>query len=95
MSKDGGPAFPGFSYTAGHGCARRSAVGEWEYHDPGMSLRDYFAAMAMQAAISTLTGEPTETAPVHCAPIARDSYEMADAMLKAREQSDGDERSPK
>jgi hypothetical protein len=48
----------------------------------GMSLRDYFAAKAMQGIAATLIqsdGEPFWDV------IATDSYKMADAMLKARE----------
>ena len=48
----------------------------------GMTLRDYFAAKAMQGITSTLSG----TAPVLYDAIADDAYEIADAMLKAREQ---------
>ena len=51
-------------------------------HD-GMTLRDYFAAKAMQGISATLTqtdGEPFWNL------IATDSYKMADAMLKAREE---------
>lgn len=46
----------------------------------GMALRDYFAAKAMQGFASTLDG----TEPPLFEAIARDAYEMADAMLKAR-----------
>ena len=45
----------------------------------GMDLRDYFAAKAMQAMIATNnfpTGVMIDT--------AKEAYEMADAMLKAR-----------
>ena len=42
----------------------------------GMTLRDYFAAKAMQAL--TQKGER------HLATIAQDAYEMADAMMEAR-----------
>ena len=46
----------------------------------GMTLRDYFAAKAMQAIVT----QPTwETCPVE--KVACWSYEQADAMLKARE----------
>lgn len=50
---------------------------------PGMTLRDYFAAKAMQgwAANSAGNGATSESA-------ARWAYEMADAMLKAREAKD-------
>jgi hypothetical protein len=45
----------------------------------GMTLRDYFAAKAMQGFIASgrFAGD------LDC---ARDSYAMADAMLKAREE---------
>ena len=49
----------------------------------GMTLRDYFAAKAMQGITSTLSG----TAPVLYDAIADDAYEIADAMLKARGQA--------
>ena len=59
---DGGPAFP-----------IGSTPEEW---GNGMTLRDYFAAKAMQNYIGD-----------DCTPdaIAKAAYEMADAMLKARE----------
>jgi len=45
----------------------------------GMSLRDYFAAKAMQGMLSepSLRATPEE--------FATESYKVADAMLKARE----------
>lgn len=44
----------------------------------GMTLRDYFAAKAMLGLLnSTRISQPDW--------IAKDAYEMADAMLKARE----------
>lgn len=65
--KDGGPAFPA---TDAHGLNNGM---------PGMSLRDYFAAKAMQAMFAgsplTASGNPDLT--------ARGAYQMADAMLKA------------
>jgi hypothetical protein len=55
--------------------ARAEAVG-------GMSLRDYFAAKAMQVCLAQANSFPDE----HWRDgIARDAYVMADAMLKARE----------
>jgi hypothetical protein len=49
------------------------------------SLRDDFAAKAMQAYISAYPCQALEeTLVVDYEPIAGDSYEMADAMLKAR-----------
>ena len=44
-------------------------------HDEGMTLRDYFAAKAM-----------ANTDWINVAASARECYEKADAMLKAREQ---------
>ena len=44
---------------------------------PGMSLRDYFAAKAMQALAQKYS---------HEGDISRNAYKIADAMLKAREQ---------
>jgi len=58
----GGPAFP---Y-------------ENRYEHEGMTLRDYFAAKAMQACIA-------KGAPLIFIDIACKAYEMADAMLRARE----------
>lgn len=75
MSKieDGGPAFPvvGMSHVNGQAV---TAV-----FNGGMSLRDYFAAKAMQALSGTDQGmreEPWR--------IAECAYRMADAMLSAR-----------
>ena len=48
----------------------------------GMTLRDYFAAKAMQAIVSTVP-HIAEINPEHAVIKA---YEYADAMLKAREQ---------
>ena len=60
------PAFPVFPETAGgHAAAFQ-----------GMTLRDYFAAKAMQEFIGVLNSTDG----------TRKAYEWADAMLKAREQ---------
>ena len=65
MSTTGGPAFP--------------------YHGPdaknaGMTLRDYFAAKALEQ--RGFIVRPYDTTDE----TAKDCYRMADAMLKAREQ---------
>jgi len=44
----------------------------------GMTLRDYFAAKAMQGLLSSDVNAPLET-------FAKQSYKVADAMMKARE----------
>lgn len=78
MSKNnGGPAFPTIS---------RSDDGE-VIRVEGMTLRDYFAAKAMYAFVhrSNLI-EEADTSAEWLKTIADASYEMADAMLKAREQ---------
>ena len=68
-TETGGPAFPAVEHHAGYG--QMMAVG-------GMTLRDYFAAQAMQG---DLTGG------VHHDNFditAKRAYIMADAMLKER-----------
>jgi hypothetical protein len=61
-TKTGGPAFP-------------VAIDD-QVLDDGMTLRDYFAARAMQALLSIQGGTLEKDAEV--------AYKMADAMLKAR-----------
>jgi hypothetical protein len=51
----------------------------------GMTLRDYFAAKAMQSIVSALASQGLLTEPESAGPVANASYLMADAMLKARE----------
>jgi hypothetical protein len=48
----------------------------------GISIRDYFAAKAMQGAIAGMATRAETLIYLECAAL---SYEMADAMLKARE----------
>ena len=79
----GGPAFPRapFEYIDnGNGL-------EWAVREQsGMTLRDYFAAKAMQSTLADNTYvERSETAAEWLAIVAKSSYEIADAMLKARE----------
>jgi len=76
---DGGPAFPGQWYDF-QPCTGDQVVREqWS----GMTLRDYFAAKAMQgllaAQVHGFNDRPAK------GPFASMAYEMADAMLKARE----------
>jgi len=71
--EDAGPAFPA-AYTGQHGLPTRAE---------GMTLRDYFAAKAMQADLEYQGLEGREDL-VHAALMA---YEMADAMIKAREKN--------
>lgn len=68
----GGPAFPRNILDHGHGVTVA--------HESGMTLRDYFAAKAMQAMLASpgLTTDDQHK-------ISSDAYLVADAMLKARE----------
>jgi len=78
--KTGNPnAFPISGYSAknlneGYGCYDEEL---------GMSLRDYFAAKAMQGIISNPGGPAPKWDKV-----ARDSYAAADAMLEERSKTD-------
>ena len=67
-NNNGGPAFPA---TEDHGL---------NYGMFGMTLRDYFAAKAMQSYLTHLQG--AEMLEIQLAEYA---YSIADAMLKARE----------
>jgi hypothetical protein len=68
---NGGPAFP------------VQDAASWQAH--GMTLLDYFAAMAMQGWISSYPSDMTASQFVIGAPaVAELSYLMADAMLKER-----------
>ena len=71
MKDTGGPAFP----TIPENYMGMDPPGE------GMTLRDYFAAKAMQA---HLTHDGSDD--VNEIGVAKWAYEMADAMLKARSQ---------
>lgn len=73
---DGGPAFPNHPPLDPEG---GSASG-YPFPAEGMTLRDYFAAKAMQ---SYLYQPEWEAMPVEH--VAAWAYEQADAMLKARE----------
>ena len=72
----GGPAFPVHPNMAAQlGCVPSSS-------DAGMSLRDYFAAKAIQGMLAS--GNLSKTMPD--ADLAECAYDLADAMLRAREQ---------
>jgi hypothetical protein len=69
------PAFPSLHWVAPQGHSANE-------NPQGMTLRDYFAAKAMQGYCSNQqhTSSCTVELTADCA------YEMADAMMKAREQ---------
>ena len=70
----GGPAFP---YSWWDEQTGANAIAK------GMTLRDYFAAKAMQSIVSVLH---KGIRPADITTMCDDSYTIADAMLKAREQ---------
>ena len=63
----GGPAFP-----------TTKPLEHWGDPNQGMTLRDYFAAKAMHARLTTYEGTWFEG-------VAEEAYKAADAMLKERE----------
>ncbi|HAM5330749.1 TPA: hypothetical protein IB053_002414 [Escherichia coli] len=82
--KNGGYAFPGVKKE------RKTRFGNLDVTEDGMTLRDYFAAKAMQGDwasqseevgtfINAVTDQTLEAR-------ARVFYRMADAMLRAREE---------
>lgn len=101
----GGPAFPGVQgqYDSGNKTSHSLPGGgiAWDFHNQGMSLRDYFAGQALARLIPEdgLFSEGTE--PIwkgatqtrsearreEVLRAATDAYEIADAMLAAREKS--------
>jgi len=52
--------------------------------EPGLSMRDYFAAKAMQGMVSTVKFLK-EAEGLNPDPLAVAAYEIADAMLEARD----------
>lgn len=72
---DGGPAFPWHS----------DGMLDHEPPHPGMTLRDYFAAKAMQGLLSaTCHPDVNPEDPLDCELTAKYSFRIADAMLAAR-----------
>jgi hypothetical protein len=76
--KDGGPAFP-----------TTKPLEFWGDPNRGMSLRDWFAGMAMQMYLHVNAhthGEAAHQGSMKWArQFAQDAYAMADAMIEARE----------
>jgi len=82
MNKDdGGSAFPNAPL---YGLEENNGVYELlvDEQGSGMTLRDYFAAKALQSLISIYEPEGQDRCIPNC---ARDAYSFADAMLKERE----------
>ena len=60
------PAYPCYSF-------------ETESYESGLTKREYFAAMAMQGLLSSLTEDDS----LHNQTLAKSSFEIADEMIKA------------
>ena len=73
---DGGPAFPCVYYSEPIG-----SIGPQLTIKGGLSIRDYFAAAALQGLLSSI--QPNQV--WSCEDVAVTCYRMADAMIKARE----------
>ncbi len=76
----GGPAYPTRNYAGIQPFSSGYSV--------GMSLRDYFAAKAMQGWVASspvISGEPINGSAEMAEQIAGASFVLADAMLRARE----------
>jgi hypothetical protein len=76
MSNNGGPAFP---RPAGDYNGTKHGNGAQD----GMSLRDYFAAKAMQGLLQKAYSKMTYEG--ESAALAHEAYRIANAMLKARD----------
>jgi hypothetical protein len=82
---DGGSAFPRSVWTSDVDGLKAEAFNN------GMSLRDYFAAKAMQAAFAGVGAQQVANRDQRydetnwSTVVALNAYEMADAMLKARD----------
>jgi hypothetical protein len=81
--KTGGPAFPALPIT-------REINGEMLYQAEGITIRDYFAAKAINAILGQYDFEffvddkMEKEGNTFALVIAKNAYEMADAMLEAR-----------
>jgi len=75
----GGPAFPNISP------AYDEQTKETYYHtrEPGLTVRDYFAAKAMAALLGAIARNYAMSR-IHEPEVATSAYWMADAMLKER-----------
>lgn len=88
--QNGGPAFGGAYDMVVFDTTGVNKPGTIEARTAGMSLRDYFAAMAMAALIAKTPVENDCLDGAACRQVVHvcnGAYGYADAMLKAREQS--------
>ena len=90
---DGGPAFP-TDISENHSILGTNDFYVGFGHHPGMSLRDWFAGMAMHGLTDTLKTDSGAAGLIEAADnaglgakeaIAKGCYNLADVMLKERE----------
>ncbi|SCM71599.1 conserved hypothetical protein [uncultured Pleomorphomonas sp.] len=74
---NGGPAFARAYFE-------HATTGEWSPAQDGMSLRDWFAGQAVGGIVAS-EGESRTPSDI----VAKRAYELADAMLTARESGNG------
>ena len=89
--KTGGPAFPGEQQALLIKSEHKEIAQQYKHYCNGMTLRDYFAAKAMQAMLASPELMVVVTADQVLGENAKQrisnlSYQYADALLKAREQ---------
>ena len=77
--KDGGSAFPTQHEETIHG---KEYSSKHTVYNSGMSLRDWFAGMALQGIMAA-----PKRISVDCIDIAIDAYKLADAMIKEKEKT--------
>ena len=86
---DGGAAFPGMQCTEGHGeyipAMMPNGDSAWIKIAPGMSLRDWFAGMALQGICQSSQSAQYDTQKDYWFNASKRAYGYADAMLAARE----------
>jgi len=85
VTSDGGPAFPK-TVSRNHSQEETPLVDSCTYitSEGGMSLRDYFAAKALQGMLAGCPDEPRIRSSMNGQLWAQAAYAMADAMLAAR-----------
>lgn len=82
LPTNGGPAFPGGTYWRDSG---HPMMDDAQERYPGMTLRDWFAGQALQSLVAS-----DVTAAYSDERHSRRAYEIADAMLRAREREQTD-----
>lgn len=78
----GGAAFPQFEVVTGERDGHGDAIDAYTVAKGGMTLRDYFAAMALQGISAGYWGNPNMSG-LSPYDIANEAYQLADAMLAA------------